>query len=73
MIVGGDVTSNLKHFEEMLLEFRDELRPTVVDDTIREAMMPKYLMHDKGGGLLASDGLSTRHKMCHLSISVDDG
>ena len=34
MIVGGEATSDLKHFEEIFPEFRDELRSTVVDDTI---------------------------------------
>ena len=73
MVAGGEVTRDLEHFEEMLPKFGDELWSSVTDDNVWEAMMSKYLTHDKGGGLLASDGLRTRHKMCHLSISVDDG
>ena len=72
MIAGGEVARDLEHLEEMLPKFGDELRFSVTDDTVWEAMMPKYLTHDKGGGFPTSDGLSTRHKMCHLSISIND-
>ena len=60
MVAGGEVTRDLEHLEEMLPKFGDELRSPVIDDNVREVMMPKYLTHDKGSGLLASDGLSTR-------------
>ena len=72
MVAGGEVTRDLEHLEEMLPKFGDELRSSVTDDIVWEAMMPKYLTHDKGGGFLTSDGLSTWHKMCHLSISIND-
>ena len=66
-------TRKLEHLEEMLRKFGDELKSSVTDDTGWEAMMPKYLTHDKGGGFLTNDGLSIRHKMRHLSISINDG
>ena len=73
MVAGGEATRDLEHLEDMLPKFGDELRSSVIDDTVWEAMMPKYLMHDKGGDFLTSDGLSTRLKMFHLSISINDG
>ena len=73
MVAGGEVTRDLEHLEEMLPKFGDELRSSVTIDTVWEAMMPKYLTHDKGGSFLTSDGLSKRHKMCHLSISINNG
>ena len=39
VVAGGDVTSDLEHFKEVLPEFRDELGSTVADDTIGKAMM----------------------------------
>jgi hypothetical protein len=72
MVAGGEVTGHLENLEEMLPKFGEELRSSIIDNAIWEAMMPKYLTHDKGGGFLTSDGLSTWHKMCHLSISIHD-
>ena len=73
MVAEGEVARDLEHLEEMLRKFGDELRSSVTDDTIWEAVMPKHLTHDKGGSFLASDGLSTRHKMCHFRILINDG
>ena len=73
MVAGGEVTRDLENLEEMLPKFGDKLRSSVTDDTIWEAMMPKYLTHNKGSGFFIGDGLSTRHKMCHLSISINNG
>ena len=66
----GEVTNDLEHFEEVLLEFRDELRSTVIYDTIGETMMPTYLTHDSFGGFFTSDFLSTWQEMGHLRISI---
>jgi hypothetical protein len=72
MVAEGEVTRDLEYLEEMLPKFGDELRSSITNDTIWEGMMPKYLTHDKGGGFLTSDGLITWHKMCHLSISINN-
>jgi hypothetical protein len=73
MVAGGEVAGDLEHLEEMLPKFGDKLQASVTDNTVWEAMMPKYLTHNKSGGFLASDGFSTWHKMCHLRISINDG
>ena len=57
MVAGGEVTRDLEHLEEMLPKFGDKFRSLVTNDTVWEAMMPKYLTHDKGDGFLTSDGL----------------
>jgi hypothetical protein len=54
----------------VLLEFRYELGSTIVDDTIRKAMMPTYFMHDDFGGFFTGDFLSTWQEMSHLCISI---
>ena len=59
MIAEGKVPSDLEEFKEVLPEFRDKLRSTVVDDTIGKAMMPTYFTHDSFGGFFIGDFLST--------------
>ena len=46
MVAEGEVARDLEHLEEMLPKFGDKLRSSVTDDTVWEAMMPKYLTHD---------------------------
>ena len=70
MATGGEVTSDLEHFEEVLPEFQGELRSTVADDTIGDTMMLTYLTHDSFNGFFTSDFLSTWQEMGHLRISI---
>ena len=48
MVAGGEVTRDLENLKEVLPKFGDKLRSSVTDDIVWEAMMPKYLTHDKG-------------------------
>ena len=64
------ISSDLEHFEEMLLEFRDELRSTITNHTVGKTMMLKYLMHNNSYNFFTSDFFSAWHKICHLSISI---
>ena len=70
VVAGGEVTSDLEHFKEVLLEVRDDLGSTVADYTIKKAMMPTYFMHDSFNGFFIGDFLSTWQKMGHLRISI---
>ena len=70
VVAGGEVTSDLEHFKEVLLEVRDDLGSTVADYTIKKAMMPTYFMHDSFGGFFTGHFLSTRQEMGHLRISI---
>ena len=70
LVTGGEVTSALEHFGEMLPEFRDELRSMVIDDIIGETMIPTYLTHDSFGSFFTSDFLSTWQEMGHLRMSI---
>ena len=70
VVAGGKVTSDIKHFKEVLPELRDELGSTVADDTIGKAMMPTYFMHDNFGGFFTRDFLSTWQEMSPLRISM---
>ena len=40
MVAGGEATRDLEHLEDMLPKFGDELRSSVIDDTVWEAMIP---------------------------------
>ena len=57
MVAGGEVTSDLKNFEEMLPKFRDELRSSITDDIVGETMMLKYFTHNNSCGFFTSDYL----------------
>ena len=72
VVAKGEVTSDLEHFKKVLPEFRYELGPTVVDNTIGKAMMPTYFPHDNFSGFFTGDFLSTWQEVSHLRISIHD-
>ena len=71
VVTRGEVTSDLEHFKEVLLEFRDEMGSTIADDTIGKAMMPTYFTHDNFSGVRRSGEYLPNHPDDSLESTED--